>query len=326
MHKLIALYPVAVLLLGCAGAPTTQISAFGDSTKAISEKVDAVLNEYNQEYLTREFTSYAATYTGKNVKHLTIAELSKIVVPISAMKNRGFAIFRANKAIGSYAKSLSALARASSQVDIDLAAADLYGAFTSLNSQYKVLNGSELFSSGSLAASSKFIAAIGSAIVEEKRRKAIKGIVIEADKKIGLMCDEIYNQLEESGFEDGIVQARKYVLLEELGDYKIRIDSIKSLDKRRMQIKRLYELQQNVMNSKLLIQQTQKAVKLVKSSHATLAAELKKDRFTSASISLAIGKLKNLEKHYDDFEALLLSCKTEPKILNGVLVCDNVVQ
>ena len=53
---------VALALTGCTTTPSTQIQAFGDSTKAITDKVDAVIGEYNQSALTGRFTNFAATY------------------------------------------------------------------------------------------------------------------------------------------------------------------------------------------------------------------------------------------------------------------------
>lgn len=316
---------VAVLLTGCSTTPTTQIAAFGNSTSAISGKVDAVMDEYNDAALQRKFTDYAATYNQSHASKLTSDELAKINKPITPEQKKTFAIYKANKALGAYSKALSDLATAGSRIDIDLATANLFGSMTSLNEQYKILKETEkdLFDSEKFAGVSKLIAAIGSAIVEEKRRAAIKGIVIDADHSVSTICDVIIEQLEVAKIEDSISTSRQYVLSEEIIDYKSKLNKDTSLEWRRNEIKRLYDLQQGVFNSKLLVQQTVKAMKAVKQAHSTLATELKEDRFTSAAIASTIGRLKDLEKHYDDFEALLLSCKKITKNDKGVLSCDD---
>jgi hypothetical protein len=315
----------ALFLAGCASTPTTQISAFGNSASAIAGKVDSVIDEYNNAALDRQFTDYAATYSGDKSSLLTSDELRKIEKPIGPKQKKNFAIYKANRALGSYSKALSDLASAGSRVGIDLAAANLYGSISSLNDQYKTIKETdkELFDTNKLASFSTLIAAIGSSIVEEKRREAIKGIVIEADPKISLICDVIIEQLKLAGIEDAIATSRQYILSEDIVDYKSRAKAEMTLDERRAEIKRLYSLQQGVSNSKLLVQQTQNAIVAVKESHATLAKELNEGRFTSAAIASTIGKLKDLEKHYGDFEALLLNCKKIAQNDKGIMSCED---
>ena len=314
-----------LLISGCVSTPTTQITAFANSTKAITENVDAVIDEYNNTALDRDFTSYAATFKGSHANKLNATELAKITKPISTEQKKKFAIYKANKAIGSYAASLSLLASAGSRADIDIASANLYGSMISINDQYKTIKETEkdLFNTENMATVSKLIAAIGSVIVEEKRRKAIKGIVVQANPKIALICDEINSQLKVAGLEDSISTSRAYILSEELQEYWSSADDQSKFNWRKSEIKRLRELQQNMFNSKLLVQKSQKAILAVKSAHDTLAKELEKDRFTSASIAAAIGRLKDLNKHYDNFEDFILSCKKITKNDKGILSCDD---
>ena len=41
------LFLVVLLLLGCVSTPTGNIEVFGDATKGITDKFDAVIQEYN---------------------------------------------------------------------------------------------------------------------------------------------------------------------------------------------------------------------------------------------------------------------------------------
>ena len=324
--KILVLSVSCMLFIGgCASTPTTQIAAFGNSTKAITEKIDTVMEEYNNTALERQFTDYAATYKEGHARYFSSDKLAEIEKPITPKQKKNFAIYRANKALGGYANSLSLLSSAGSRVDIDLAAANLYGSMISINDQYKTIKETDkdLFNTENLANTSKFIAAIGSVIVEEKRRTAIKEIVIDANKNIALICDAINSQLKEAGIEDSISASRQYILIEEIKEYKSLAKAPSKLTWRTSEIKRLHGLQQNVFNSKLLVQKSQKAILAVKNAHEILAKELKNDKFTSASITSAIGRLKELDKHYDDFDALLLSCKKITKNDKGVLSCDD---
>ena len=325
MKKIILMMLGLVFLSGCASIPTTQIAAFANSTKAITENIDAVIDEYNNTVLDRKFTSSAATFKGSHANQLTATELAKITKPITVEQKKKFAIYKANKALGGYATSLSLLASAGSRADIDLASAKLYGSMISINNQYKTIKETkkDLFNTENMATVSKLIAAIGSVVVEEKRRKAIKGIVVQANPKVALICDEISSQLKTAGIEDGISASRAYTLSEELQEYWLQADDQSKFNWRKSEVKRLHKLQQDMFNSKLLVQKSQKAIMAVKSAHNILAKELEKDRFTSASIAAAIGRLKELDKHYDDFEDLLLSCKEITNNDKGVLSCDD---
>ncbi|NRA61853.1 MAG: hypothetical protein HRU25_13275 [Psychrobium sp.] len=314
-----------LLISGCVSAPTTQISAFANATTAITERIDAVIEEYNNTALNRQFISYASSYQGEHAQHFSSDELAKIEKPVTVKLQQSLAIYRANKSLGQYSNSLSLLATSDSRIDIDVAATNLYGAMTSLNAQYKTIKETDedLFDTENFAMASTLIAEIGSVIIEEKRRLAIKKIVIAANDKVAVVCDEINNQLKIAGIENNISASRQYILTEEVKEYKSRAKRRTKLAWRASEIKRLYELQQAVFNSKLLIQNSQKAILAVKEAHQVLTKELQNDKFTSASITLAIGRLKELDSHYDDFEGLLLSCNNISKNENGVLSCDD---
>ena len=254
---------------------------------------------------------------------MTSKTLEDVAQPIDDKTKRGFAMYRANRALGEYAKSLSALASAGSRADIDLATAKLYGAMSGINTQYRNMksDNADLFNLDDFAGVAKVVAAIGSTIVEEKRNEAIKRIVTSADAKISLLCDTINKQLEDSGIHDGISASRQYVLSEEIRQYKGQVQKDTTLDWRRNEIKRLYELKKGVSESRLLVQNAQKAILAVKSAHGTLASELKKDKYSSEAIAMAIGRLRDLEKHYDNYETLLLECKKIEKDDKGILSC-----
>lgn len=317
------LLTTSALLLGCSDTPITQIQAFGDSTKGITDKVDAVLIEYNDVALNRDITNYASAYVGSNAGKFKMADLQALNKPIDIKQKKDFALYRANQAIGDYAAALGDLSVAGSRAEIDLAASRLYGSMTSLNAQYKTIkdSGESVFKEEDFALFSRVVAEVGSVIVEEKRNKALKDIVVKANPKIGLLCDVIDSQLGNSGIDQGIMTARNYVLVEELGEYKNKATKDTTLEWRRAEVKRLYDLKEGVNTSKLYVQNAQKAVRAIKSTHSVLAEELANDRFNSAAIASAVGRLKNINSHYDDYENLLMECKKIVADDKGVLSC-----
>ena len=165
MRKIVLLS--AFLLGGCGATLSTQVSTFGETTSAITEKVDGVMDEYNKAALRRTFTDYAATFNSPGAPQLTSTELAKISKPITPEQKKSFALYRANKALGAYASALAGLANAGGRDEIDAAAAKLYGSMVSLNEQYQTLKASdtELFSKEDFASFSTVVAAIGHAVV-----------------------------------------------------------------------------------------------------------------------------------------------------------------
>lgn len=315
--------PIVMSLAACSATPTTQITAFADSTKAITEKVNGVVDEYNQAVLMRNFTDYAATYTGAHSNQLTSDLLGQIQLPINEKTRQGLALYQANRAISAYAKSLSALAIAGSRSDIDWASSQIFGAFTSANEQYKTLTNKsdDLFKGTDFALITKAFAAITGSILEAKRNEALKEIILAADLNIGILCDEISNQIGKAGIDVAVAASRQYILTEEIKDYKEQLKVNTTLEWRRTQIQRLYGLKQGITTSTLLSQDAQQAIQAVKAAHATLAAELRNNQFNSASVAIAIGRLKELETHYDNYESLLLSCKKIDRKSDGNLFC-----
>ena len=66
-----------------------------------------------------------------------------------------------------------------------------------------------------------------------------------------------------------------------------------------------------MQSSSASVSQAIKAIKEVKKTHSTLKNEVENDKFSSDKLVKSIGRLKDLESHYDDLEDLMLSCGTE---------------
>lgn len=166
-------------------------------------------------------------------------------------------MYRANKALGEYALALSALTNATNSVDIDAVSVNLFGALNSFNTQYKTIKQTQtnLFDGERLASVQGAITAIGREILEEKRRAAIKRIITAAQFNVDAICDAIIAQLSNAGIEDEISMSRKYILSKEIAEYRL-LSAKKSskLKWRTKEVKRLWQLQQALFNSKLLVQ------------------------------------------------------------------------
>jgi len=303
-----------MLMLGCTSVPSNQIGAFSQSSLAISEQVDAVFDEFNNASLERQFTDVAANYKGDFAERFNQQLLAQINAPISDEQKRQLAIYRANQSLSQYATALSELSNAAVSQDIDAASIKLYGTFTSFNTQYQLLNGNDktLFDNESMATIQAAISAIGNEIIEQKKRRALKTIIMAASANIDNICDVIIEQLAHAGVADGIAASRKYVLLKQIEEYRLLSKKGSSkLKARTKEVKRLWQLQQALVNTHLLVTVSIDGVKEIQSAHKVLATELAQDIYASVAISNAIGRLQQINKHFKALETSLLESSSE---------------
>jgi len=71
---------------------TTEIATFGESTHALTEKIDRVIDSYNTTALEREFTDLASLYSDSHTKDLTREALLEIRKPITPKQKKNFSI------------------------------------------------------------------------------------------------------------------------------------------------------------------------------------------------------------------------------------------
>lgn len=309
MKKLaIGLLIITIFISGCASTPTANIEAFGNATKNITDKIDAVIKEYNTENINNELTKLA-----QHKKSITISTLDPVKkVIIGSADKKNYALYKANFAIGSYASALSGLAKSGTKNEIDIASAKLYSSLYNFNEQYKTLKetNEDLISDKTIAGIGKIIAAISGAYIEKKRGEAIKSIVIKADPAIQSICDVIINELMKGVIEKRLYTMRSTELSGYIKDYNSSVSN-SSFSKKRKSLDAIYIKYLAMHSSSASVTQAIKAMTEIKNAHSTLKNDLEKDKFSSKEIVKAIGKLKDLESHYNDLEALMLSCETE---------------
>ena len=308
MKKIATALIIALIFVGCASTPTTNIEAFGSATKKVTDKIDGVIKEYNSENIKNELTKLA-----QRRKPITVSQFAPVKdAIIGDADKRKYALYRANYAIGSYAESLAGLAKSGTREEIDLAATKLYYSLRNFNEQYKVLKGAEndLVSDETSAGIGKVIAAIGGAYAERKRGEAIKTIVIKADPAIQTICNVIIDELLKGVIESRLYTMRNTELSGYIKDYNASVSTASFSDKR-ASIDKLYDKYIAMQSSSASVIQAIRAMKEVKSAHSVLKKDMEKNIFTSREIVEAIGKLKDLERHYNDLEELMLSCETE---------------
>jgi hypothetical protein len=297
---------VVLLLLGCASTPTGNIEVFGDATKGITDKVDAVIQEYNDANIQNEITKLA-----QHNKPIIIDSFNPVKqLLIMEAEKKNYTIYKSNKALGSYAAALSALAKAGNRNEIDTAAAKLYGSLHSLNNQYKEMKGIDLIDDTTSATIARIIAEIGSLYVEKRRGDALKSIIIAADKPVQTMCDVIIQELMKGTIQERLFTMRYTELAGYISDYNETVTKA-NFDHKKKTLESIYQKYRAMQASSAAVEQAITALQSVKNAHATIMKEVQEDRFTGKSIVAAIGTLKDVHDHYDNLEELMLTCKTQ---------------
>ena len=306
MKCAVLLFLSVLLLFGCVATPTGNIEVFGNAAKGVTDKVDAVIKEYNDANIQNELTKLA-----QHSNPITIAAFDPVgEVLIKDADKKNYALYKANKALGSYATALSGLAKAGSRDEIDLAAAKLYGSLHSLDEQYKTMRGTNLLDDSTSAIIGRVIAEIGTLYVEKKRGDALKTIIISADKPIQTICDVIIGELLKGTIQERLFTVRYTELSGYISDYNSIVGK-SNFDTKKKALEAIYQKYRVMQASSAAVQDAVASTEAIKTAHATIRQEVEKDRFTSKSITEAIGRLKDIQDHYDDLGELMLTCKTQ---------------
>jgi len=307
--RIIPVVATAVILLsGCASTPTGNIEAFGLAAADVTNKIDAVISDYNAANINDKLVVMAQSKK-KYVKS-DFDPIKKVIIRDSDKKN--FALYKANNALGSYAKSLSALARAGSREELAMAGVKLSKSLKGMNEQYKTLAETEnnLISDENSGMISRVIAELSTYYVEQKRGKMLKEIIIAADPSVQSIGKIINDQLLKGVIEGRLYTMRGNALAGYFDDYNSKASKSSFADKKKM-LDEIYKVYVEMESTTATVVQAQKAISSVMKAHGELKKELEKDRFDSKEILQALGDIKTVHKSFDDLEELMKSCETE---------------
>ncbi len=298
----------AALLSGCTSIPTGNIEAFGVATADVTNKIDAVISDYNKANVNDKLVVMAQS-NRKYVKS-DMDPIKKVIIRDSDKK--GFALYKANNALGNYARALTSLANAGSHEELALAGVNLSKSLKGMNEQYKTLKETEkdFISDESSGKISRVISEIASYYVDYKRGKALKEVITAANPSIQTIGKVISDQLLRGVIEGRLYTMKGNELAGDFADYNAMVEKL-SFSQKKKALDDIYEKYIAMESTTATVTQAQKAILSVMKAHNELAAELKNDRFDSKRIAVALQNIKTVHKSFDDLEELMKSCETE---------------
>ena len=300
--KLLFLLASLIMLSACAVQSATQVKTFTDASSDLVIEAQALMAELDDSTIERKLY-LLATDEEKLLKTLSIKDLQKIHGIYSTPQGQEAPIIRALSALQQYSEALGMLSSATLSEDIDQAAQNLYGSFNSMGTQYQQLTGKSLErNEKALGLITTLIDGIGVTIVEQKRRKAIKEIVISSDPYVAVLADAIHEKIDQN--IDVLKLNYTQILNERIISFRKRAANMKI----EVRVKKLRELKQEadyLSAIDAIYAAAKQAVLALKKAHAVLRETVSQDKFSSAQLSRAIGDINSLKKHMKSFSRAL---------------------
>jgi len=301
LRMLVVLAGVSVVS-ACAVQSATQVKTFTEASGELVIETQNLIAELDSSTIERKLYLLATNET-KLLKTLSIEDLQRIEGIYNTSKGQQAPIIRALSALQQYSDALGMLSSAAFRDDVDQAAQNLYGSFNSMEEQYRQLSGkSQILDEKSLGVITTLIDGIGVVIVEQKRRKAIKQIVISSDPYIALLTDEVAEKIDDN--TDVLKRNYVQVLNERILSFRKRAAKMK-IETRVKALRKLREEADYLASIDLIYATAKQAVLAVKKAHAILRDTVSQDKFSSAKLSQAIGDINSLKKHMKSFSRAL---------------------
>lgn len=297
--RIISSLILTIMLAGCVSTNSlTQITTFGAGTSSIAENSKKAFDLIDSSTIERKMydvASNASLYPTDSTFEGLFNEddLKKIGVRIAVLEK-----------LGSYAKSLEKLASADFRKDIDSASTDLYESLNGLSSTYKKATNTELkIKDDQLKLIASAVDAIGTVIVESKRRDAIKTIIVQADDAVQ---DAAILLEKEFGKDSELSKIVQQNLTNADGSLRTAYNSQRAASDSTFNLRyemliKIKQMHASATTVPLLFNSISAGVKKVRDAHATLKASVINDEFSSSELAKQMGELVAYSKSVNSF-------------------------
>lgn len=289
---------IAALLLaltGCTSTPLNHVGVFSQASAELAKSAAdgyEMINNITIERRLSDIASEADRYPNEDTfKHLITG---------SSLTTR----IRLLRAMETYANALGELASAQFRKEIDAASSNLYGALDQLQETYaKGTQASPPLTDHQLALIATAVDAIGTAIIEEKRRAALKTIIIQADPMIQQAMRLI--SMELPALSEYAIASKQTIFTDLIKAYQQEAASI-SYNERIMKLDQIRITYEEVEAISSLFADLITASKRIASAHSTLRLSVAANKFTSPELISEIKSLTAFAKSTQGFHDQLL--------------------
>jgi hypothetical protein len=306
-----AYFSIAVLLLsltGCGSVSLNQVSQFGAASTELSNNAKKAFNLIDQVTIDRQLYSIAAD-PNQGPKDSSFNGLFKVATndPLAKQKAERLQVrIDALDALSTYSSALKKIIESNTSSDIDDAARDLNTSLIELRDTYESASEQpSQIDDETIGILSTAVNAIGKAIVEEKKRTAIKEIIIKTDPAIQQTANMIARDLGSN------TDLAKYTY-ESIYNTRGSLQTAYNLERKSNNFEARYALlvkarELNTAENSVtdFFDSVSKGSKAIAKTHSAMKKAVEQDIFSSTEITKHLAELQKQAKSVREFNKSL---------------------
>jgi hypothetical protein len=310
MNKLVAhstmVLWLAVICAGCGAVSLSQVQQFGVASSSLGEHARKAFDLAATASVDRNIYDVAGD-PKKGPTDSTFEGLftGDVGIPGGKEKAERLAVrLRVLDQLTNYSSALQQLSEANFAKDIDAATTDLNGSLVGLRETYKKASGNNLaISDADIGIIATAVNAIGKAVVEVKRREAIKTVIVKADSAVQSATKLIASDL---GGDSDLASFVKEALSNSRGSvqqaYNLeRTRENSTFDVRYAMLVRARQIYDAEIATPAFFTAVSEGATAVGKAHQALRTAVEADNFSSPEAAKLIGELEVYVKSVQDF-------------------------
>lgn len=284
-HRILIPVYLLVLATGCTSVPLNHVGVFSQASADLAKSVAdgyEMINSITIERRLSDIASETDRYPNENTFKSLIAGPN--------LTTR----IRLSRGVEAYANALGDLASAEFRKEIDAASKNLYGALDDLQQTYAKSTKANLpLSDDNLALIAIMVDAIGTEIAENKRRAALKAVIIQVNPSIQQAMQLVSVELPE--LREFSIASKKTVFTDLIKAYQHESLGL-TYDERIMKLDQIRIAHKEAEAISDLFNDLIASSKQIASAHATLRRSVEENKFTSRELVNEIKTLASFAK------------------------------
>lgn len=286
-----------------------NIQAFGEASAELTKAANETVEAYSGVFVEAQ-VSGLASLTGDAWLMIDEYQLNSTNVQIDRALKRAYGA-ETLEWLGKYGESLAALAAYDSVTPVDTAATQLSESLVSSNGTYKEFRGEELFDKEDIVNAVTLGNALGRAVTEEKKAKALRGLVESTNDGVQLACREIYETYKDGGTYSDAIEAVAGSVFTDRFSYGKRKYAHKEFAEKAQFIdasrKQLYALQ----HIDTAFNAVANSAQMLGQAHQQLYEALQENSLDFDNLPVLVAEMKTEKKRLQDFRDAITSSDEE---------------